>query len=460
MKMSPTMQKNNNRLADVTLATTSRRLWRRACLFLAATFGLMVFAVPAQAIPSFARQTQLQCAACHTAYPQLNAFGRQFKLQGYTLQSINLSPWQRFSAMLQPSFTHTNKDQPGGAAPHFNDNDNFATTQASLFYGGRLSNTNDKLGAFVQVTYDDASRLVSWDLADLRWADTGSLAGKPVSWGLTLNNAPSVTDLWNTSPVWGFPFSGSGLAPGPTAATLISDPFVGTVAGVGAYAKWNNSVYAELNVYKTLSHDFLRSVGVDEVDHEIKGVAPYWRLALDHTSGPHYVEVGTFGLYAKTYPERDHSAGTTDRYLDLGLDLQYEYTMPSYSLTTRAAWIHEDQKLRASTLLGGADNLNNNLETLALSASYLYDQTYGVDVGYNHINGDTDATLYGGSPDSTYYTLQLDWLPLNKHAGPRAAYGMFNPKLSLQYTAYSKLDGVSHNASDNDTLYLQGWLTF
>ncbi len=39
-----------------------------------------------RAVPAFARQTGLQCSACHTQqYPTLNAFGRRFKLDGYTM---------------------------------------------------------------------------------------------------------------------------------------------------------------------------------------------------------------------------------------------------------------------------------------------------------------------------------------------------------------------------------------
>lgn len=41
---------------------------------------------PAQALPSFTRQTGSECAACHIgAYgPHLTAFGQQFKIAGYT----------------------------------------------------------------------------------------------------------------------------------------------------------------------------------------------------------------------------------------------------------------------------------------------------------------------------------------------------------------------------------------
>ena len=43
---------------------------------------------PAAAVPSFARQTGMACAACHTVFPELTPFGREFKLNGYVLDNI------------------------------------------------------------------------------------------------------------------------------------------------------------------------------------------------------------------------------------------------------------------------------------------------------------------------------------------------------------------------------------
>jgi len=108
----------------------------------------------------------MPCIACHTEYPILNEFGRQFKLTGYTLAAgtFSLPP---VAVMLQPSFTQTESGQAGGAAPGFAPNSNFALTQASVFYAGRLFGpystdlfgTNggaiaDKFGIFSQTTYD------------------------------------------------------------------------------------------------------------------------------------------------------------------------------------------------------------------------------------------------------------------------------------------------------------------
>lgn len=44
------------------------------------------------AIPAFARKYNLACSACHTAWPELNAFGQRFKDRGYQLGNDRDSP--------------------------------------------------------------------------------------------------------------------------------------------------------------------------------------------------------------------------------------------------------------------------------------------------------------------------------------------------------------------------------
>src|SRR5271169_5352034 len=55
-------------------------------LLIAGMWGawLLLSSSPANALPSFARQTGMSCAACHTVYPELTTYGRTFKLNGYT----------------------------------------------------------------------------------------------------------------------------------------------------------------------------------------------------------------------------------------------------------------------------------------------------------------------------------------------------------------------------------------
>ena len=143
-------------------------------LLAATTLGLMPPA--ARALPSFARQMDMQCIQCHTDFPVLNTFGREFKLSGYTLGAdpvaTSLPP---IAFMLQPSFTRTETGQAGGAAPGFGDNNNFAVTQFSVFYAGKLFGPYadklfgkdtaaflDKFGIFSQTTYDGIGKQWHW----------------------------------------------------------------------------------------------------------------------------------------------------------------------------------------------------------------------------------------------------------------------------------------------------------
>ena len=71
-------------------------------------------------MPSFSDQTGDPCSACHIGSfgPQLTAYGRAFKLTGYT-DGSRTRVLPLLSAMLQTSFTNTAKDQSGPAAPGF-----------------------------------------------------------------------------------------------------------------------------------------------------------------------------------------------------------------------------------------------------------------------------------------------------------------------------------------------------
>jgi hypothetical protein len=191
---------------------------------------LLLFPGAARAMPSFAEQTGQPCAACHVAAfgPQLTKFGRDFKLNGYTAGDEKKHGLP-LAVTTQLSFTHTNNPQPGPAAPHFAPNDNVAIDQASLHYAGRIA---PGFGAFVHVTYDGIAEQLHLDNADVRCAHDTELFDQDLIYDFTVNNSPTVSDLWNSTPVWGFPYNHSPLAPSPMAAALIDGGLGQRVAGV------------------------------------------------------------------------------------------------------------------------------------------------------------------------------------------------------------------------------------
>ncbi len=385
----------------------------------------------------------------------------------------NLPP---LAAMLQPAFTHTETGQPGGAAPHFGPNNNFALQQASLFYGGAIAPDLGigGIGAFAQATYDSASRRFGWDNTDIRFAGTGSLIDKDLIYGVTLNNNPSVQDVWNTTPAWRFPFASSTLAPTPAASTLVEGRLAQKVAGLGTYAFWDNLVYAEVSGYRTLSTRALTTFGTDSTGiNSVDGIAPYWRVAVEPKWGPHSLEVGTFGLSAALFPLRIRSSGT-DRLTDLGFDVQYQFNGARDQFSLQASWIHEQQDWNASHPLGLTANAHDRLDSFRIKASYFYDHTYGVNLSYFNVSGTTDTGLYApapisgsvnGSPNSSGWIAELDYVPF-MHGGPDF-WPWFNVRFALQYVAYDKFnggrtnfDGFGRKASSNNTLFLLAWMAF
>src|ERR1700758_1340377 len=111
-----------------------------ACIF-ALTLSLLLLGLPdrALAVPSFARQTGFPCAQCHTLSfgPALTAYGREFKLNGYTF-GAGEHPLP-LALMMQGGFSRSETAQPAPPAPHFASNDNLSVDQVSLFVATRLS---------------------------------------------------------------------------------------------------------------------------------------------------------------------------------------------------------------------------------------------------------------------------------------------------------------------------------
>lgn len=422
---------------------------------------------PAYAVPGFARQTGLSCSACHNMFPEINSFGREFKLNGYTLSNMNtiiekndkeeillkLISYSPLSAMVQTSFTSLNSK-----IPDTQNNNVELPQQLSLFYTGLIS---PHMGTFIQLTYSGMDGTLGMDNVDIRYNNMTLVDSKQLIYGATLNNNPSVQDVWNSIPAWRFPYATSDVAPNPSAAPLIEGALAQQVAGLGAYAFFNNLIYAELSVYRSAQQGVPYPPGT-EASGIIKGVAPYWRLALQHKWDQNYLEIGTSGMSTRLYP--NGVSGLTDNYTDLGFDLQYEYDFPKSTFKLHPLWFHESQNLGATYASEGSQNKNNTLNSLKLNAEIYSDKGFGATLGYFAVKGSLDDGLYSstaitgsrtGSPDSEGFIGELSYLP------------WYNTKFSIQYTLYNKFNGASknydgfgRNASDNNTLYLLVWLCF
>lgn len=445
------------------------RLMRAAALFVAGLTGLVLGPTAAQAVPSFARQTGMACSVCHTSIPELTSFGRQFKMNGYVM-SMPANPKLALpiAAFMVGGFTHTQKAQDTPPLQSSQKtNDILSLDQFSLFYAGKIT---DNVGAFAQFTYSPDAKSWSWDNTDIRWAKSGTLFGKDATYGLSLNNNPTVQDLWATTPAWGYPQFGSAVAPqfGPP-GTMLQGTLAQTVLGLTGYSMFSNGLYTEFGGYTGLSPSTLIHLGTGDPGFQVTGFAPYLRLAYSKSlSKKSTLMVGLMAMAADLKPTAAGSSGN-DRYVDLGFDTQYDYSGKGYGLMLKARDILEWQHTSGASPFSGASNPDNHLNALDVSLTY-YRSKWAVIGAFSNVSGSSDAGLYGGnsvsgSPDSTSVSLEVNYSPWMDGGPSWDPKG--NLKFGVQYIHYLRLyggttnfDGNGHNASDNNTLFVYTMIAF
>ena len=463
---------------------------------LAVLAAVSVGAGPAAlAVPSFARQTGMACEACHTVFPELTHFGRVFKANGYLLSNVkqvqdvsgkkeellSLAQTVPLSIMAQVSYSQMKTGVPdlSSAAPGVAQNGTAGfPQQLSLFYAGKIA---PNFGAFFQITYAQDAGTIGIDNTDLRFADTMLLSdNSPLTYGLSLNNNPTVQDLWNSTPAWGYPFTSSSAVVSPLAGTAIDGAFAQDVAGLTGYLYWNESLYAELGAYRSAKQGQTNALtgGAGPLDgtasNALSGIAPYWRAAYEYNWDRHSLEVGVYGAQFRLYPGANAGvplSGPVDRFNDVAEDFQYQFAADEHQLTLAGTHIHESMTLDASVL--GGTNPKNSLSTTRLWATYYYRRKLGGTLAYFSTTGTADPTLYpaaaslpngnpvgvvtsaNGSPDTRGWMAEVNYLP------------WLNVKISAQYTAYNKFngggsnyDGFGRNASDNNSFYLLLWFAY
>ncbi len=419
----------------------------------------------AHAVPSFARQTGFSCTVCHTVFPELTPFGRHFKLTGYVISKSMKAEFPPIAALVQASFTEA-RGLKTDVDPY--DNSPLAKfnlpQEVSLYYAGRII---DHIGGFMQVTYDGVGNDIALDMTDIRYANTAHIGRASLIYGVTVDNNPTLEDVWNSTPANSFPYATSSVATTPAASAIIDGALAQQVGGIGAYVFWNDLIYVEGSIYRTTRRGITRPLGAGtEVDMVVDDAAPYWRVALQHHWGKHSLSVGTYGIVAKIFPS-GYTSGLTDKFTDTALDAQYQYISRKHLFSVETTWIHEHQDWDASFAFGNTANQSDSLDTVRVNANYYYRDHFGTlggSVGYFSTTGDKDSVLYSperingsrtGSPNSNGFIVEADYLPWQ------------NTKFLVQYTIYNKFngarsnyDGFSRDASDNNTLYLLVWLMF
>ena len=425
----------------------------------------------AVAVPSYARQTGLACSGCHYAPPELNPAGRRFKLLGYVDRAdetkviktdggkkraaLDLLSSLPLSVMLDTSFTSTKSPVPTSQ------NGNFELPQdISLFLSGAWTSN---IGSFLQVTYDTQDDHFSMDNTDIRYANKTKLGGKELVYGLDLNNNPTVEDLWNSTPAWGFPWVASDFAPTPAASPIINGGLGQDVAGFGGYAMWNGHLYLAATVYRSEHVGGAQPNPGDGSSNNIRGVAPYWRVAWQQLTGKTQYEFGTYGMHVRNTAFT--GPGPEDEYTDFAVDTQIDRTLfRTDVLSFRGTYIHESSNLLATLAAGAAAQGSHHLNTFMANAEYHFGNRYTGTLGVFNTGGTVDSVLYApgavsgsanGDPRGAGYIANFSFWPWQ------------NLQLAAQYTGYTRFnggttnyDGSGRNAGANNTVYLDAKIIF
>jgi len=439
--------------------------------------GGLLASSTAYALPSFARQTGMLCSTCHTVFPELTSFGRSFKLRGYTLGAgfedkqfpYNLP----LAVRLQVSDTSV-KDRNKGATPSvdFPQSNKPIVQLLGLYYGGKIAGN---VGAFIQYNYDGIEKSWKAEMIDVRYADSTTVGGKELLYGVSISNSPTMEDVWNTSSMWAFPYTGdAGIMPMQT-TLLDMMPLANQVGNVGFYGFYDDQFYAEIGFLSNGKKGVFTALNSGTpLQKAISGSAPHLRLAWEKNWGSHSLEIGGSALRANIFPDAAVLSGPTDRYTDVMIDSQYQYDGGDHLFSMLASYKHEKRSWDASFASMGASNASDNLDAFRLDAHYWYQRKIGGGIGIFDYRGDTDKMKYGmamggmgaaramgnasGSPDTRGWIAEVNWLPLENRQ---------NVKLGLRYTAYTKFNGASTNyngagrdAADNNTIYAYIWTMF
>lgn len=420
----------------------------------------------AYALPSYARQTGEECAACHVGGfgPQLTPHGRAFKINAYSDGNFTAP----LSGMAVANWTRTKKDRADPISGHDGVNNNVALQEASLFVAGKIA---PGLGTFIQTTYSEIDRHTSLDQFEVRYAHPIKVLGGDATLGVSINNNPTLSDPYNSVGAWAFPYTSSDLGFENAAAPLLQGGVEHQVIGASAYLATDGGLYAEVGGYRALKPSFLGKLGIENEAGAVQGVAPYWRIAYAKDWGRQNASIGLIGMSARVNPDRDNLK--PDRYNDWGIDGTYQFLGNRKNVISfNASYLHEHQSLDHAVALGELTASQHTLNTISGDLSWYHGKHYGLTLGAFHTGGSPDPELYApepetgsrtAAPDTTGYVAQADWTPF----GGEGQSTFANLRLGLQYKGYTKFngakanyDGHGRNAADNNTLSAFAWIAF
>ncbi len=391
--------------------------------------ALLAAAGTAQAVPSFARQTGSECAACHIGAYGLNLtpYGIRFKMGGYTDSD---GKGTKVPLALQTIYQQVNPEV--GKTER-------RLSEVDAYIAGRLAG---QLGAFARVaTRDDGTEhRTTLESVDVRLAGETKIGEKDAVLGLSLNNTPAAQDPFSVLPGRGF---GVPTTDGTLLNSSSASPLANRVLGLSGYAFYDNNWYGEVGTYRTLSPSVQDKLGFESSDPGRLGSSSYWRLAYMQDWKTQFFSGGLVAFDTRRQRVR---GGPADEIRDLGFDLNYQYLgTREHMFQARYAHIFERRRYGStppSPFVPGLVGLpDGRAQDRTLVLTYAFRQTYGLTLARLKGTGSTDAMRFPpyGRSDTTSTLVDLSWVPFGKEDSWATPWA--NVRLSASWFRFSKFNG-------------------
>ena len=433
-------------------------LIRRAAVFAAAailtTLLIIGFAPPAKALPSYARQTGQPCGTCHTDFAGLTPYGRLFKIQGYTAGGgpyrTTLFPDGSTGRVYVPPLLAKSLATENSAGPPSVSADEkpYVPPLAMMaivgsptrrrrcrhrkpvqrqqqcrgvprefLLRGRHHRSYRRIPAG-DVQRPPAGRISAPIPSGIHGPGTTPMSAMPTRRGsaastshtasrrttIRRSRTPGIRHRRGRSPMRRRPSVQASVLPPSSTADLPATSSARAPTRSSTMHSTSRPRFTPRSIpaFKTISAPIrLTRPGMFDA-------APYWRAAYEPHWGNHWLEIGTFGMYAPRPPVDDARNSTTT---DVPANRQlHRHRRSMRSINTRASnfWItlrgsvhsrrsKPECKLRQRHFR----QPNNTLNEARAYASLAYGNNNRVVLTGQYFNswGSPDALLYGGSPE-------------------------------------------------------------
>ena len=376
---------------------------------------------PAEAVPSFARQTGKSCSGCHTVWPRLNATGREFKLTAYTdvaedypridKDNMDLLRYGPLSiSIISLPYSKTDRSDVNGER-----SETLIPDEVALFYAGRIT---PNIGAFIEPILAPEFEFEFAKLATARrWGENivGVAAGKMDVGGADPYNTIRFTSYHtiNQPAIFSEPDALSG------SRDLFS--WVGTTnQGIVLYGKLFQFLYVAAGGFRGhASSDPADTFGRLVVELPIGGEASVsfggffygGKEIYDHSDPAD--PLNALGIYQSELTRS-------------GADLQFQMESGPHIIDAVGVYMAgKDEDL------DNTPGMQVKYDGFYAEASYFFERQYGVTVGYDKVESKEDTSMDKKGP--TFNVAYFPWL---------------NTKIALEYSTWDRANSVKEKATN------------